>query len=360
MLIIIMCYSVVAPVRIAFAGTSSLAFLRTSGGWEAIEALTLLLFLADIAINFNTAIKKERRYVYDRKIIVREYLKYSFIFDLVAVTPFLWFLSSESVLGILKLFKILRISKVYTELQFRSRTDPAKIRLLTLLLILVLMWHWIACGYWKISVYGGLCDAGDFYECVSYWAPTKDLLKLGFQTQYTQSFFWAVVVTTGIGRDIIPRTNIETGFTVMVIMVGVIMYALVIGAVGRSIAELDSTNTAFRKKLKELNLYMRYQNVPDYLQKTVLDYYDYLYESRNAVDHSVLEELPDSIQVRLSVAQNRGLIQTVPLFADCSTACVIRLVQKLVPLIALPGEFIIVEGEEGSEMFLVYKGTNVH
>jgi voltage-gated potassium channel len=218
------------------------------------------------------------------------------------------------------------------------------------------MWHWIACGYWKISVYEGLCD-GDFYECVDYWAPTTDLLQLGFQTQYTQSFFWAVVVTTGIGRDIIPRTNNETGFTVIVIMVGVVMYALVIGAVGRSLAELDSTNTAFRKKLKELNSYMRYQNVPDYLQKTVLDYYDYLFESRNAVDHSVLEELPDSIQVRLSVAQNRGLIQKVPLFADCSTACVIRLVQKLVPIIALPGEFIIVEGEEGSEMFLVYKGS---
>jgi hypothetical protein len=265
--------------------------------------------------------------------------------------------SPQNPLGILKLAKWFRLSQVWSDLQFRSRVDPAKVRLLTLLLSLAIMWHWIACLYWKIAVSEGLCDIGDFYDCINYWAPTTDILQLGFQTQYTQSFFWAVEVTTGIGRDIVPRTNNETAFTVTVIMVGVVMYALVIGAVGRSLAEMDSTNTSFRKKLKELNSYMRYQNVPDYLQKTVLDYYDYLFESRNAVDHSVLEELPDSIQVRLSVAQNRGLIQKVPLFADCSTACVIRLVQKLIPIIALPGEFIIVEGEEGAEMFLVYKGV---
>ena len=91
MVIIVMVYIVVAPVRIAFATTSEKGFLNTYGVWEAIEALTLLVFFCDIVVNCNTAIKADRRYIFDRKRVIKFYLKKWFIYDVVAMVPYLWF-----------------------------------------------------------------------------------------------------------------------------------------------------------------------------------------------------------------------------------------------------------------------------
>jgi hypothetical protein len=87
---------------------------------------------------------------------------------------------------------------------------------------------------------------------------------------------------------------------------------------------------------------MSWAKIPTYLQCIVRDYYDYIYavrgggagleisgggsapEGGQGGSMAMFKELPDTLQLRLSVAMNRELIQKIPIFAECETLCVIK------------------------------------
>ena len=91
--------------------------------------------------------------------------------------------------------------------------------------------------------------------------------------QYIQSFFWAVMVTSGIGYDVAPQTNIEAVFTILVIMVGIIMYAAIIGSISSAIATLDATSIRRSQRLEEVTTYLRAKHVPARLRYEISDFY---------------------------------------------------------------------------------------
>ena len=74
-----------------------------------------------------------------------------------------------------------------------------------------IVWHWSACTYWLIV----MLEAPD---AENTWLPPPrlddrhaDFAAYGstFNDQYAHSFFWAVSVTTGVGRDVVPYTPTE-------------------------------------------------------------------------------------------------------------------------------------------------------
>ena len=74
-----------------------------------------------------------------------------------------------------------------------------------------IVWHWSACTYWLIV----MLEAPDVENT---WLPPPrlddrhaDFATYGstFNDQYAHSFFWAVSVTTGVGRDVEPYTPTE-------------------------------------------------------------------------------------------------------------------------------------------------------
>jgi hypothetical protein len=47
---------------------------------------------------------------------------------------------------------------------------------------------------------------------VNSWSPWEALKREPLQTQYTQAFYWALIVTTGVGRDVIPQSDLEASY----------------------------------------------------------------------------------------------------------------------------------------------------
>jgi CRP-like cAMP-binding protein len=374
-------------------------------------------------------------FILSRREIARRYIRGWFLIDIAATLPIDLLLPSSSsssssssaprlvkLLRFLKLLRVLRLSRAAREIFIWVNVNAALIRLLQLFLMLALWWHYIACFYWSIAQAEGLCPFGDFWDCEPHWAPSElefappvkyerrhvastgesaspggvigDILfptsmpadaaaasggdsdSGGLSRRYAHCFFWAISVTTGVGVNIHPYTTIQTVFSIFVVVVGVLMYALVIGAVGSTLSNLDHANAARRRKMQSINAYMSWAKIPTYLQCIVRDYYDYIYAVRGGGaalemggasgggadggqggSMAMFKELPDTLQLRLSVAMNRELIQKIPIFAECETLCVIKLVQKLQSLIVLPGEWLVNEGEVGMEMFLIHKGS---
>ena len=54
---------------------------------------------------------------------------------------------------------------------------------------------------------------------------------------------------------------------------------------------------------------------------------------------------------------NRKLIQNVPMFKMIKDSdCLIDMIEKLAPKIYIPGEFVVLEGEIGAEMYVIARG----
>eukprot|EP01029_Cantina_marsupialis_P003769 TRINITY_DN137_c8_g1_i1.p1 TRINITY_DN137_c8_g1~~TRINITY_DN137_c8_g1_i1.p1 ORF type:complete len:1339 (+),score=389.76 TRINITY_DN137_c8_g1_i1:80-4096(+) len=397
-ILFIVLYIFVVPLRMAWSDDSD--FISGEGIWLFLDFLADSVFLFDIAINFRTAIKKDGNYFFDMKTISREYLKKWFWLDLFASIPTSYlmllgansastaFLSRSGKLGkllrtlrVFKLFRMFRLSRVMDYIRTYTTVNPSLIRFFRIIGILIVMWHWIASGYWFIANTEGLCDwqpdnswsvaeQAEYYEwgssdavpngfvnCATDWAPWKLILEESFWTQYVHSFFWAIVVTTGVGRDIIPQTNLETTFSILVIVTGVIMYAIIIGSLTSILQHKDMTNEIRAKKMETITEFMRFNRVPHYLQSAIKDYYTYLFSRQRKLDEKVFHDLNPALQMRLKITLSWESFMKVNIFKGCSPEVALSLIRRFGSAISVPGEHIVSEGSTGDEMYIIQHGA---
>ena len=127
-------------------------------------------------------------------------------------------LKALMVLRLLKFFKLPRMQGRLQRICEEAQIDSSIFNMFIALIILLLVWHYIACFYWYISEGQGFCTR-NFHDCLSYWSPSVEIVEtVDVKTQYAQSLYWTMQATSGVGRDIIPRSNIETMFTIVVMV----------------------------------------------------------------------------------------------------------------------------------------------
>ena len=167
--------------------------------------------------------------------------------------------------------------------------------------------------------------------------------RAGFRQQYTQAFFWAVQVSTGIGKDIIPRTSLEVAFTTVIILWGMLMYASIIGAVSSAVAVLDATGIQRSRKLSAVKSFLVQQNVHKHLQLEIMNYYTYLL-SLNTRDSQALSDLPVTLRIKLELSLKQESVDQVPLFHNLDAACILSIVHHLKNCVSLPSEILYAAG----------------
>jgi len=198
-----------------------------------------------------------------------------------------------------------------------------------------------------------------FHTCHADWVPWIRLKESkNFGLQYGQSFFWAVVVTTGKGKPIFPRTQLQTAFTSVAVIFGVLFYAVIIGSLSSAIHNMDIQGAAQRQKMDSLNSYLQRNNVPRILARRIRDYYEYIWvnHQKDGGDGGVLKDLPGSMKMRLKVAQNHNRIRSIPVFTDVPQECVLALIERLRSTIAVPGEYVVNCGDKSKAMYIIEHG----
>ena len=292
-----------------------------------------------------------------------------------------------------KLFRVLKMGRIVKRLGAFG-VNPGYLRLLQLVVKLFALWHFVACAYWLISVNHGFCnwnsaglhsfvdgddsdeqDAGnddqdaDFYrfgdtneaapdafqECVSHWMPWDGLIYEELGVQYSQAFFWAVMVMSGIGYDIAPVTPVETWFTIAVIMVGIIMNAAIIGAIASAIATIDASAIRRSEHLDEVTRYLAQKGIPAKLRFEIQDYYSYRYDCEMG-DDQIVADLPPMLQMKLEIAIKKKPLERIEIFSECDPLALLTIVHAMTHIIALPSELLTRENSVGRAMFIVQQG----
>jgi voltage-gated potassium channel len=313
------------------------------------------VYLLDIPYTFNQAVKKGLVTYSDRRSIARMYFRGWFAVDLISGLPLSWFFSFVpgaspgspvgAVLGIvvvtkiLKMAKISKVSAIFRDIRESLSVNPSLMRLVTFAFWFVTVVHLMACGWVLI----GASEA---------WRSDFD--------QYLRGVYWCVTTIATIGYgDYTPNhdSNLQIVYTIVVMVFGVGMYGYIIGNVATLIANLDTARAAYQDKMEEINDFLRTKKVPAVLQSRVRDYYHYLWETQKSVTTaSITEELPHTIAMEILLFLNRTILSKVSLFRNANEIFIREIVQLLRPIVFLPDDYIIRQGEYGDCMYFLSSG----
>ena len=255
----------------------------------------------------------------------------------------------------MRLFKLLRGLKlplVTNVLERYTRFNPGLLRVMRLLLILLICCHWTGCMWYYI----GAVAQRDVYN---EWTPTAELRGRSLIHKYLASFYWAFGLLTGIApTNVSPETAVETLFSVLTLMGGVCISALVISSATSAVANLDAYAEMHQTELDAINGYLRFKRVPLDLRRRINNFHNYIWSSMQYMDqNSAISGLPPQLRLQLLLALNLRCLAGVPIFKHCDTRVIIIVVQSMKSAVFCPDEFVVRQGTYGKALFLIARGT---
>lgn len=256
--------------------------------------------------------------------------------DLVAALP-LGLATGSSLLHLLRLLKLARVVSLIQGWRKRQVLPGNLLRLIFFCYGLLLVAHWISCGWAALRT-------------------TPDGMT-GW-TRYLQAVYWCIqtLATVGYG-DVTPQNNVQMLYTIGAMLLGVGVYAYLIGNIATLLTQIDPIRTRYREQLDQMVAFMHYRRLPHPLQERIRHYLDYRWQQRLGYEESTLVALlPPSLQAEVTLHLKRDLIEKVPLFQGANEAFIREVALEMQPVVYLPGDVIVRAGERGRDMFFISRG----
>eukprot|EP01135_Chromosphaera_perkinsii_P010399 Nk52_evm71s2118 gene=Nk52_evmTU71s2118 len=336
-----------------------------------------MAFMLDLCFNFRTGVIKFGIVEDDVKKIRLAYVQENLFSDLLASCPLdtiyllirtlahqldffehnfdlfafhiMYSTTFHSVLRIPRLIRLRRWQDYFNNMQ---GFIPNKVSdVIELCANILLIWYWVGCIYFVIVELEGFAG--------NNWLPGEEFAHMSVTQQALRSFYWAFSTTTGIAdTGAVPETSMEILFTVLVGILGISVYATIIGKVGAIIASVNSANEEFRQKMQSLNNYMEYRRIPRDIRNRVRRYFDFLHSRQQGHDdEKILRDFPMHLRTEIYKHLCKDIVRKVPIFKHASTEFINNLVVSLKPQLYSPGDFIIRVNDVAREMFFISCGT---
>jgi hypothetical protein len=232
---------ITVPLRIGFD-------IRAWKPWLAPDYLTDLLLVVDIVICSMTTYEVDGEMVKDRKLIWQNYLKGLFFFDLASVLPldfiWIWLPSYTPWLRANRLIRVIRFPYYFSQWEKVTSLKPSVIRIFKSTFVILGLAHVIGCGFFLVIIIEGMMDETNGNKD---FTGTDNILDKPLASKYIRAFYWSFVTMTGYNNTN-PHTQLETIFSIVVTMVGISLFATIIGTVGSLVTNLDSSALYFRQK----------------------------------------------------------------------------------------------------------------
>ncbi|CAH1972873.1 unnamed protein product [Acanthoscelides obtectus] len=326
-----------------------------SSFWLSCDLASDMVFVLDLVVQLRTGYLEQGLMVFNSKKLAYHYLKSrAFLMDLAALCP-LDMLQLR--FGWHPLLRCPRFLKVYRAVSYyymvESRTVwPNLWRVVNLIHILLILAHWFGCFYFLLS------EAENFQGDWVY--PFRPGEYATLTRKYLGSVYWSTLTLTTIGDLPTPETNAEYAFTIVSYLIGVFIFATIVGQVGNVITNRNANRLEFERLLDGAKTYMRHHKVPGGMKRRVLRWYDYSW-SRGRIQgggdiNTALGLLPDKLKTELALHVNLSVLKKVTIFQECQPEFLRDLVLKMKAYIFTPGDSICRKGEVAREMFIIADG----
>ncbi|XP_055929657.1 cyclic nucleotide-gated cation channel alpha-3-like isoform X2 [Argiope bruennichi] len=347
-------------LRIAFP---EIRQVNSSSYLPYVDILCDLIYFVDIVFQLRTAYLQDGIPVFDPSKIRQHYMSQTyFIQDVISVLPSQticsllpdffgcckYFLCTAGGASLNKLMKFHILYKFY-DLAESFTSNPHLIRVLRLFLNLAIIIHWIACSYYLLSEFEGLGS--------NEWVYTNSTEQQRFFRKYIVCLYWSAMTLTTIGDTNTPETDLEYIFTGLIFMIGVFVFATVMGNVGDVISSMNANRQEFQARMDHIQMYLTHKKVPASLQLKIKKWAEYTWTRTKATDESrLLNMLPERLRAEVAVHVHLDSLKKVKIFEQCETGFLCELVLKLRSQVFSPGDYVCRVGETGREMFIINHG----
>ena len=341
--------------RISFPGLQSAWLL-----WMALDLLCCLVYVADVIIQSRTSYLQDGILESDIAKMVDRYTQgWQFYVDVISAVPMDWiYLVLKCSYPPLYLH-FPKLLKLYRLKQFSDRTEsrshfPNLSRILFLLHNMVVIIHWNACIYFSLSRWIGYGSDRWVYPA---WNSSHTMQWGDLSRQYIYSFYWSALTLTTIGEMPQPHTNLEYLFMICDYLIGMLMFAAIVGAVGNIITNTQKSKAKFQNKMDNIKVYMKKTNVPEHLREKVIKWFDYLWTHGYPMDdQGVLSTLPEKLKAEIGIYVHFETLKKVDFFSVCDPGLLWELVVRLRTQVYSPAEYVCRKGDVGREMYIVNSG----
>ncbi|PNH10375.1 Potassium voltage-gated channel subfamily H member 7 [Tetrabaena socialis] len=330
----------VVPLEIGFSG------VRELGTLDVLDAVLAAAFAVNVLVCARTAFMTDRGdVVRDSKLILRQYAAGWLLFDCLAAIPHRSLVTGANRryamwIGLCKLARVLRLVRCCLPVLFAFARSECT-------LFPRSSQHWCSC------LWHGLSEAIPQWP----WMFAEQCLNCSDGWQYLIGFYSSFLLLLGDRPN--PHNNVERVLVILVLFMGTLFYAVVMGNMTALVANITATATRHKQRATQVTDALRYSGVEEDVRAKVSEYYDHLarFDHPGSEGVAMLQELPDGLFALSMAGMFSPMLSEVQLFAHCERPFLWKLAQRLRLALYMPGDIIYAEGSIGHQMYIVWTGA---
>ena len=279
---------------------------------------------------------------------------------------------------LLKLLRLLKITRYLKTAQEEMQVNPLVLELvglavktLFLMHLAACVWHWAALLMLPDATSARTSNTTSFYDerveaamdtWLQYFADSKFARgewPTAFET-YTASMYWALTTMSTIGYgDIRSITNLERAVSILVMLVGSVIFGIVVGGMTNVLEQINSVRMRATEKKDHVKAMLRERGVTQALIVRTKQYYNhYLLECADvATEQKILSELCPPLRTEVLLFLNARTVESIHFFHGQDSTFIVSVCKMLKPCFYAPHDWIFKEGELGLEMYFMQLGS---
>ncbi|KAI6182302.1 Tax-2 [Aphelenchoides bicaudatus] len=235
-----------------------------------------------------------------------------------------------------------------------SFSNPYIVRITKTFSYMIYIIHCNSCVYYMLSAWQAFGQIA--YRYREQWYLNKWVYN-NQGNAYIRCFYFTSAVATSTGNNPAPTNVIEYVYMTFSWMMGVFVFALLLGQIRDIVSNANKNNEEFRSTMDKALGECKRLELPNHLTERVRSWFLYTWDQQKTLDEKKLvERLPLKLQTDLALSVHYKTLSKVQLFQDADRALLRDLVLKLQPVIFLPGDLVCRKGDVGKEMYIVNQG----
>ncbi|CAD8194623.1 unnamed protein product [Paramecium pentaurelia] len=321
------------------------------------ESLPSWTFIIDIIIKFFTAYYSKGQIHKSHKDIFRNYARYELWWDLLIAIPFI--LSSFKIpyteyILMLRITKVKKLIDQIEEAINPSITMQTVMELFKSVFLLLFVSHCCAC-LWNLLGQIQL-DAGKYS-----WLDSKSIVDAQWDSRYIHSLYFSTITTLTVGYgDIVPQTDIERIFVILMAMVICGLFGYTISSIGNILRQLTEKEQIYKQKMMQLNNYVKKRQLSKQLILSVRKYFEYyliMQDENTEFGENMMNALNKRLKEQVAIDLYLNILMSSRLIKKTlSDKSVKKLCSYVREIRFAPEEIVEAQNELANKLFFLQKG----